>query len=777
MYRQRSGLTQVQLAGKLRLKSERMIQNWEGGYGLPKPARLRGLIELYLGLGIFIKGQETQEARQLWDTVKNLFDTNSVNFEFYQIFDRLWFENLLKEQSPAPPTNPALPGLESLHKPLYNLPASPNQFIGRQQEIKTVCELLERPYVRLVSLIGPGGIGKTRLGLEVAAQAVGKFRDGICLVELAALTEPGQVAQAAGLALGLREEPGHSFQAVLAEYLATRQLLLVLDNTEHLIEACALLADNLLRSCPGLKILATSRESFNLTSEVPFRLASLRLPPEPDRDPEELSQYEALQLFLERAAHAQQGFNLTPKNAAAVVQVCRLLDGIPLGLELAASRLRMLSIEEIARRLDNVFSLLTGKSWSVLPRQQTMRASLDWSYDLLSSQEKAVLRRLAVFRGGWDMAAAEAVCAGPEVFPPEVLDLLDQLVNKSLVLVEEKLAAINRMRLLEILKQYLSEKLGEAGEQTDTRNRHLDYFLKVAEAAGPETRGPNQFECFERLEKDRDNFHAAFEWSLAHRDDPSYLEKGLRMANGLYWFWFVRGYESEGRIWLDKLLQASGEKINFTYRGKAQVELVNFCWGQHDYAAAMQASLEAKRIYAEAGDEQGMAIGRGCEGLVLFSQGEFERGQQMLDEALAVMRSGSERWFLGHFVYLKATTHLRLGQFEHATPLYQESLAIFQAEGDYRWQGWVLYSLSHIRLYRHDYAQAETLLQENLRLFREVGGPARHSMVALESRHNRARTQGLRPGRNFAAGKLAQTLAATYQGRGRLRPGMAGRGG
>lgn len=730
MYRQRSGLTQVQLAERLDLKSERMVQNWEGGYGLPKPARLRKIIELYLELGIFIKGHETEEARQLWESVKNLFDTNSPNFEIYQIFDRLWFESLLKARapSPVPAAGREISGLESLGKPLYNLPAPPNQFIGRQQEVRTVCELLERPYVRLVSLTGPGGIGKTRLGLEIAAKMAAKFRDGICLVELAALTDSGLVGQAVALGLGLREEPGRPFQAILGEYLATRQLLLFLDNTEHLIEACALLADGLLRICPGLKILATSRESFNLTSEVPFRLASLRLPPHASQDGldhnpnvEELYQYEALQLFVERAGQAQPGFELTQANAPAVVQVCRLLDGIPLGLELAASRLRMLSIEEIALRLDNAFSLLAGKSRAVLPRQQTMRASLDWSFDLLAGPERAVLRRLAIFRGGCTLEAAEAVCAGGEVDSDEVLDILDQLVNKSLVLVEEDESGHKRLRLLEILKQYLSEKLIEAGELILTCNRHLDYYLKIAEEASPKTRGPEQLQYFEKLEKEHDNFHGTFEWSLEHRDNPEFLEKGLRLANSLYWFWFVRGFESEGRVWLEKLLQASGESVTAQYRAEALVELVIFSWGQHDYDTAMKASLEAERLYNQVGDKQGVAIGRGCDGIVLFSKGEFERGQQLLDEALAVMRHSSDRWFLGHFIYLKATTHLRLGQFDRASALYQESLAVFQQEGDWRWQGWVLYSLGHIRLYQKDFAQAETLLQENLKLFRLVG--------------------------------------------------------
>lgn len=734
MFRQRSGLTQVQLAARLGLKSERMVQNWEGGYGLPKPARLRGIIELYLGLSVFIKGQEEHEARQLWESVKNLFDTNSLNFEMYQIFDQGWFQSLLKAaELPVLITNNTLPlstAPTASQESRYNLPYAPNLFIGRQQEVKTVCDLLQRSYIRLVTIVGPGGIGKTRLGLEVASRLQDFFKDGVCVVELAALTDPGLLPQAIALALGLREDPGRPFPAILGEFMAGKQFLLVLDNTEHLVEACANLANRLLQSCPGLKILATGRETFNTPNEVFFRLPALRLPPlsepaSPESTPSDsLSQYEAIELFLARAEQAQPGFKLAPSNASSIVQVCRLLDGIPLSLELAASRLRIFSIEEIARRLDNTFSLLTGHSRTAQPRQQTMRASLDWSYGLLTETERVVLRRLAVFRGGWSVEAAEAVCAGPGVSLEEVSLVLEQLLDKSLVVMIEETTGPKRLRLLEIVRQYAAEKLSEAGEEILTRDQHLAYFSKELVEIKTELHGPNQLTHFLNLETTHDNLRAALEWSLQPGEPSSQerLEKGLRLANSIYWFWFVRGFEREGQVWLEKLYRASEGKPELVReRALASIELVILAWGQHNYDTALQAGLEAETLFRQLNDDTGIAFGWGCQGIVLFSQKEYERGQELLDRCLAVLRRGQINWLMGHFVYLRATTYLRSGQLAEAYPLYQESLAIFRKFGDLRWQGWVLYSLGHLKLYQRDSAQAAKLLEENLRLFRLVG--------------------------------------------------------
>ena len=401
------------------------------------------------------------------------------------------------------------PALRSLDQLPNNLPVQVTSFVGREHEIGEVKRLLGS--TSLLTLTGSGGSGKTRLALQAAADLLEDSGDGVWLVELASLTDPILVPQSVVSVLGMRVEPGVCPTRTVTEYLKSRHLILILDNCEHLLGACAQLTDALIRSCPRVKVLCTSREGLGIAGETTYRVPSLSLPgPKDDLRIEALSQYEAVRLFIDRALAAVPGFSVTNRNAPALASVCSRLDGIPLAIELAAARVAVLPVETINERLDNRFRLLTCGSRTALPRQQTLRALIDWSYDLLSASEQVLLRRLAVFAGGWTLDAGEAACAGEPIDEGDVLDVLTALVEKSLVIYEE---ADERYRLLETVRQYARERLLNGGEVEAVRSRHLDFFARLAEEAKAQLGGPSQAVWLDRLEADHDNLRAALDWS------------------------------------------------------------------------------------------------------------------------------------------------------------------------------------------------------------------------------------------------------------------------
>jgi predicted ATPase/class 3 adenylate cyclase len=425
--------------------------------------------------------------------------------------------------------------LRSLDAYPHNLPVQLTTLIGREAEIEALRQRLHEPQTRLVTLTGPAGVGKTRLALQVATGLLDAFPDGLRLVEFGSLLDPARVPQAVAEPLGAREEPGRALPATLAAVLRPKRVLLVLDNCEHLIEACAALAARLLRACPHLRILATSREPLGITGELTWRVPPLGLPdvvPDlPDLDADQphavecLARAEAVQLFVERARLAQPGFALTSENAQAVAHICARLDGLPLAIELAAARVRALSPEQIAARLHDRFRLLTGAGRTGTERHQTLRAALDWSHHLLSEQERALFRRLTVFTGGRSLAAAEAVCAGNGIEPREVLDLLTQLVDKSLLYTDGQDGEV-RYWMLETIWQYGRERLREAGEADALRARHAAYYAALAEGVGPKLQGPEPARWLDLLKQEQENLRAALAWCQASAD----VEQRQRLA-------------------------------------------------------------------------------------------------------------------------------------------------------------------------------------------------------------------------------------------------------
>jgi non-specific serine/threonine protein kinase len=423
----------------------------------------------------------------------------------------------------------------------HNLPAQLTSFVGRSREIAEIRRLL--PTTRLLTLTGAGGCGKTRVALQVGAELLDDFADGVWVVDLGPLSEPNLITHTVAATLGLRGGPNRTLAEAIADYFRARQVLLLLDNCEHLIAECAQLVEPLLRVAPGLKVLATSREGLAVAGETVWRVPSMSVPsPSESATPEVLLQHEAVRLLLARA-NAVAPFTVTDADAATLAEICRRLDGIPLAIELAAARLSVLSLDQINVRLKDRFRLLTGGSRTAVARQRTLEATIDWSYDLLSESERTLLCRLSVFPGGWTLEAAEEVCAGNGLDKESILDLLSNLVDKSLVNVEDDAGGERRYRCLETVRQYGRERLVRSCDAERVRNRHLDFFLALAKRAEPQLTRENQALWLNRLQSDYGNLRSALEWGL---EAPGRGNTGLELASALGWFWIRRGYLAEG---------------------------------------------------------------------------------------------------------------------------------------------------------------------------------------------------------------------------------------
>jgi non-specific serine/threonine protein kinase len=679
--------------------------------------------------------------------------------------------------------------LRSLEAFAHNLPRQLTSFIGHERDIAEVKRLLGQ--TALLTLTGSGGCGKTRLAPQVAADLVEEFADGVWLVELAALADPALVPQAVASVLGVREEPGRPLEATLADGLRARSLLLVLDNCEHLLTACARLADDLLRSCPRLRMLASSREGLGIAGEQAYRVPSLSLPdpkewlmvdgqgsmadrrPHPHQlstmghQPSALLQFEAVQLFAERARLSQASFAITASNALAVARICQRLDGIPLALELAAARVKALPLEKLHERLDDMFRLLTGGSRTALPRQQTLRALIDWSYHLLTAPEQALLCRLSVFVGGWTLEAAETVCSGVQAFrhsgvqagtdsavchegvssdlnarTPErlnaedVLDLLTSLVEKSLVLYEEQ-RGVGRYRLLEAVRQYARDRLLESEEAEALRQRHLEFFLRLAEEAGPRLRGADSVAWLERLETEHDNLRAALAWSGAQGQ----ADTGLRLCEALGGFWLARGYWREARERLAELLALPGAVARTAARARAQQGAAWLAWRQGELGVARTLYDESLAIYREIGDQRGTAGSLNYLGFMAREAGELGAARARFEESLTIYQElgekGGTTWSLRGLGQVARDQ----GEYAAARALLGESLAISVELGD-RWsRAWTLIILGEVAHDEGAYREARVLLEESLSISRELG-EKRFSAMSLNRLGFVAREEG-----------------------------------
>lgn len=477
-----------------------------------------------------------------------------------------------------------------------NLPIPLTSFVGREKERKDVENLISK--YRLVTLTGSGGVGKTRLALQIGEELSDAFPNGVWFVDLSPLNDPGLVPQTVLKTLGLIEQQGKSTWQILLDFLRERNLLIILDNCEHLICACAQLAKELLSQCAALKILATSREALGVEGEIAWRVPSLSSP-DPAKPPglERLIQYESVRLFMDRAALAKPYFKANKENAPSLVKICQYLDGIPLAIELAAAKINILSPEQISNRLEDRFRLLTGGGRTVLERHQTLRATIDWSYNLLSANEQALFKRLSVFAGGWTLEAAESVCADEDTTAKialkaeDILELLGQLVNKSLVITDERRGEF-RYRLLDTIRQYAHEELLKSGDASQVQKHYLDFFVKLAEEAELQLMGKHQLIWLDRLESEMDNLRAALEWSM----EEEHVAEGLRLAGALWRFWDVRNHRNEGRERLAALLSHRGALSQTRERAKALYAAGSLADIQNDHATAGAFHLEGLEI-------------------------------------------------------------------------------------------------------------------------------------------------------------------------------------
>ena len=684
------------------------VESQDGDYFGPPVNRVARLLTTGHG-GQTLLSQATYEL-----TRDSLPDAVSLrDLGTHQLKDLARPEQVYELQHPSLPGD--FPPIKSLSTHPNNLPQQLTSFIGREKEIVEIEALLAR--TRVLTLAGSGGSGKTRLGLQVAAESLAQYPDGAWFVELAPLSEPGLVAQTVASVLGLKEAAGQPITQTLTEHLKHKQLLLLLDNCEHLLDACATLADALVRQCPGVRILATSREVLGITGEQTYRVPSLSLPDRKQAPtPQSLSIYESVQLFLDRALLVRSDFQVTNQNAPALASLCYHLDGIPLAIELAAARVRSLSVEEIDGKLDQRFRLLTGGSLTALPRQQTLRSLIDWSYDLLREPEKLFLQRFSVFAGGWTLAAAEEVCAGEGIEHRDVLDLMTSLVDKSLVVPEQQ-DAETRCRLLETVRQYARERLVESGGGEAVRKRHRDYYLALAEEAEPKLKGAEQTAWLQRLEEEHENLRAGLAWSLAEAETGG----GLRLCGALQRFWLMRGHLSEGRQWCTRVLCKAGAEERTRERANvlnAAGLLANY---QADYPAARALLEESLAIRRELGDRLGIAGSLHSLGTVDCDQGDYPAGRVLLEESLAIRRELGDRFGIAASLNNLGNVALYQGDCPAARALYEESLAIRRELGDRFSIAMSLGNLGNVALDRGDYPAARALHEESLAIRRELG--------------------------------------------------------
>ncbi len=604
----------------------------------------------------------------------------------------------------------------------HNLPAEVTSFVGRETELLEVPRILAAS--RLVSLTGAGGVGKTRLAVRVAAGLVGEFADGVWIVDLSPLTVPDLLAQTVATTLGIREGGQRSARDVLLDALHTRHLLLVLDTCEHLVESCALLADDLLRRAPQVQLLVTSREALGVPGETIYRVGSLSLPDLAlkGREPMEA---DAARLFVDRARAVDPDFRCTASNAEAIARVCHRLDGIPLAIELAAARVTVLSPEQIEARLYDRFRLLTGGARTAVARQRTLEATVDWSCQLLSESERLILSRLSVFPAGWSLEAAEYVCAGDGIAESDVLDLLDGLLGKSLMVVDDAGAGEHRYRFLETIRQFGRERLVRDGEAETLRRRHFDVFFQQFRGALPMLRHHHQLAWLRRVGLEQENLRTALDWGLS---SPDQQDRGVELAGALFWFWTKRGLYEEGRLWLERAVAAAttgnarirscaliGLAHMHHFQGRPFDDLVSEALDlgrssdDHwtiSFTLFMQALSALKRddpeeaivraneAYLACGSSEELLIQRAGPRLVLasvaVSRGEYEVAEPLYDEALAVSRRSGEAWGLGILLSTSAGLHIVRGRLAQAYDHLSDALSIYQELEDPRGIAWSL---------------------------------------------------------------------------------------
>jgi predicted ATPase/class 3 adenylate cyclase len=601
------------------------------------------------------------------------------------------------------------PPLRGPSQPLTNLPERLTSFWGRAQELSDVRTLLTE--YRLVTITGTGGLGKTRLVFEVASAVLDEYPGGVWIAELAPLSDPALVPQVVATSLGLRELAGQSLTETLRAHLAQRRLLLVLDNCEHLLEPCANLAEALLASSANVRILATSQQRLGVAGEVVYRLSPLAASTSASADGLDS---DSVRLFADRARLHDPRFTLSPGTARTIAQICQRLDGIPLAIELAAARVRLMSVDEVLARLDDRFRLLVDSGRASLPRHQTLRATVDWGYELLSETERALFRRLSVFAGGFTFTTAEAVCAANESDQADVMDLVARLVDKSLVVRDDRGAGGTRLRILETLRQYGRERLEAEGEAGLYSHRHADYFLALAEAARRDQLGPRDATWLERLEAEHDNLRFALETALM---EPG--ETALSLATALLWFWDVRGYLSEGYESLGRALAVV--RAPTAARAAAADAAGWLAQRLGDFATARRHFEEGAAIAREVGEPLIRARAMRNLALIQVFSGEVSDALRLVRESLDVAEELKDDASIAGSLLVMALAAYFAGEHEAARAHAERSVDLHRKLGDEKVVAFLLACLARLAVDNGEPAAAASYLAESLEIYREKG--------------------------------------------------------
>jgi predicted ATPase/DNA-binding SARP family transcriptional activator len=595
-----------------------------------------------------------------------------------------------------------------------NLPAQPTPLLGRERELKAITGLLGRDWTRLMTLTGPGGSGKTRLALQAAAEALDDFPDGVFFVSLAAITDPSLVVATVAQTLGVREGPGRTIEESLREHLEDKQLLLLLDNFEQVVEAAPKVF-RLLAACPRLKVLVTSREPLHAPGEQQYPVPPLPVPDQPSLqrpDPLLLSQFVAVALFVERAQAVNPAFQITDENAQAVGEVCVRLDGLPLAIELAAARSKLLPPQAILRRLGQRLKLLTGGVRGVPARQQTLRNTIDWSYELLPEGERALFARLAVFVGGCSLEAAEAVCDPGGELGIDVLDGMASLVDKSLIRQQERAEGEPRFEMLETVREYALVRLEADRSAQEVRRRHSEYFVQLAEQARDGLEGPHQQRWLERLEEEHANLRAV----LARLLDQRRTEHAMRVVSGMWSFWLIRGHLREGQRWSEEVLGQADPSPSLPLRGDVLAILGEFYRYQGDYARSIRVKEEALPILRHTDPRLAAGVLHDLGEIAAQAQGQYARALELHEESLALRRQLGDQGGIAHALTGLADLAVRTGDLTHAAALYERVLQTASELQDAAFTSFAMINLAHIARLDANGSRAAAWLRDGLAL-------------------------------------------------------------
>ena len=604
------------------------------------------------------------------------------------------------------------PSLKTLDVRPNNLPVQLTSFIGREEEMKKVKSILAKS--RLLTIIGSGGSGKTRLAMQTGADMIDDFQNGVFITELASLSENSLIVQTLMDSIGIKEEQGITPKEKLSGFLKNHETLLIFDNCEHLISECANIAEFLLINCPKLKIIATSRESLNCSGEHTYRVPSLELPESSDYDnPGILIQYEAVRLFTERALSVNSNFRINNKNASSIAEICSRLDGIPLAIELAAARSNILTADKINERLDDRFKLLSGGKRTALPRQKTLRALIDWSYDLLSDNEKILWQRVTTFTGGWTLEAAEEIVSDINIPEDEIFDLLGQLVNKSIIIFNSDK---NRYSILETIRQYGNEKLKDSNLEEEFKNKHLQYFTELSVSADIKLMESEIQLWIEKLDSEHGNFQSAIAWAISEGK----YEEGSKLAGNLGNFWEIRGHNSIGIKLLESLMEKSkGVSRSATAKVLLSVGILYRNLGRFEKSKI--SLYESLKLYREIGNNQGIVSSLNNLGIVEADRGDYKRSLEHHEEGLKIAREFGNKSGIADSLTNIGTISYHQGKYDPAQRYYEESLKLNREIGFKPGIAMCLNNLGGLASVKDNYEEAKKLFGESLSLSRQIG--------------------------------------------------------